>query len=480
VNNSSLDFLFNPRSIAIVGASNNDQGINMGRDFVKAFIDAGFRGSLYPINPAGGEVLGLKIYTNIREIPGPVDFVISAIPARFVLQLLDDCIAKRVKAIHLFTAGFAETEGETGKQLQSQILAIAQAHGIRLIGPNCMGLYCPKTGISFARDLPNQDGFSRIAGQFSFISQSGGNSIYCIRNANTAGINFSKVVSYGNAIDIDEVDLLEYLSNDNDTTIIGAYIEGVKDGRRLMKTLKNITRTKPVIILKVGETEEGTRAAASHTGALAGSKVLWPYLFKQTGVIQADSIDEIVDIAKLFLNIKVPKGRNTVIFGTGGGATVKAADDCTIYGLKLPAISKELRMELTRIYGAEAGNIFKNPLDLMPILSVDKLVQTLKMIADEDITDLLILQVAFDTWSLIEKSYAIKLYIDATIKLKSMIDKPVISVFHYVAADESDSLARSHRAILTEAGIPIFSSIQRAAQALDKFIQYNERFVPCH
>jgi len=169
-----------------------------------------------------------------------------------------------------------------------------------------------------------------------------------------------------------------------------------------------------------------------------------------------------------------------VIFGTGGGATVKAADDCIISGLKLPAIPKELRMELTRIYGAEAGNIFKNPLDLMPVLPVDKLVQTLKMIADRDITDLLILQVAFDTWSLIEKSYAIKLYIDATITLKSLIDKPVITVFHYVAADESDRLARSYRALLTEAGIPIFSSIQRAAKAMDKFIRYNERFISCH
>jgi len=452
----------------------------MGRDFVKALIDAGFQGILYPINPGGGEVLGLKIYTNIREITGPVDYVISAIPAKHVLQLLADCIAKRVKAIHLFTAGFGEIEGETGRQLQSQILAIAKANGIRLIGPNCMGLYSPKTGLSFARDLPNQGGFSKTAGQLSFISQSGGNSIYCIRNANATGIYFSKVVSYGNAIDIDETDLLEYLSNDNDTKIIAAYIEGVKDGRRLINALKNITCIKPTIILKAGGTEEGTRAAASHTGAVAGSKVLWHYLLKQTGAIQADSIDEIVDIATLFLKIKAPQGRNAMIFGTGGGATVKAADDCTISGLKLPAIPGELRIELARIFGSEAGNIFRNPLDLMPVLSDDELVQTLKMIADEDIVDMLILQVAFDTWSLMDKAYAIKLYINSTIRLKSLIDKPVIAVFHYVATDESDDLAKAHRAILAEAGIPVFPSIQRAAKALNKFIQYDEQFVSHH
>lgn len=452
----------------------------MGRDFVKAFIDAGFQGSIYPINPSGGEILGRKIYTNIREIPGLVDYVISAIPAKYALQLLSDSISKGVKAVHLFTAGFGEIEDETGKQLQSKILATAKVHGIRLIGPNCMGLYCPKTGLTFARDLPNQGGFSKIAGHVSFISQSGGNSIFCIRKANAAGIYFSKVVSYGNGIDIDETDLLEYLSNDKDTGIIAAYIEGVRDGRRLISLLKNVTRTKPVIILKVGGTEEGTRAAASHTGAIAGSKTLWPYLFKQTGAIQADTIDEIVDITALFLNIRVPKGRNAVIFGQGGGATVKAADDCTISGLKLPAIPIELRLKLANIFGAEAGNIFRNPLDLMPILSVEDLAQTLKIVADANTTDLLILQVAFDTWSLMDKSYAIKLCIQSAIRLKFLIDKPIVAVFHYLATDESDSLAKSQRAVLAEAGIPVFPSIQRAAKALDKFIQYNTRFIPYH
>ncbi|MDD4874733.1 MAG: CoA-binding protein, partial [Dehalococcoidales bacterium] len=202
MNRSDLDFLFKPGSIAIAGVSIEENGINMGRDFVQAFIDAGYKGKLYPINPRGGEVLGLKVYRNIMEIEGPVDYVISAVPSKYTEQLMTDCVSKHVRAVHLFTAGFGEIQDEAGKHLQEQILSIAKPNNIRLIGPNCMGIYCPKNGITYARELRNQPAFSRTAGHVSFISQSGGNSIYCIRKATAAGIYFSKVVSYGNAVDI--------------------------------------------------------------------------------------------------------------------------------------------------------------------------------------------------------------------------------------------------------------------------------------
>ena len=473
---SPLDFMFRPRAIAVAGVSDNESGINMGRDFIKALLNAGFPGALYPLNPSGGEILGLKIWKHVREIPGPIDYVISAVPARYARHLLNDCIEKGVKIVHFFTAGFGEIENEGGKRLQADIYKMAKEHGIRIIGPNCMGVYCPASGLSFARDLPNQPGFPTTSGEVGFISQSGGNAIYFVRKAANAGIYCSKVVSYGNAIDVNESDLLEYLAKDADTKIIAAYIEGVQDGRRFIRLLSETSETKPVIIFKAGDTEEGTRAAASHTGAMSGAKVLWPHLLKQTGAIQAGSIDEIVDLTLLFLTIKPPKGRNAVIFGTGGGATVKAADDCALSGLELPPIPADLRLRLRDIFGTEAGNIFTNPLDLMPILGTEELVDTIKMVVEGMGIDLLILQVAFDTWSLMDRAYSIHYYVDCTIRLKSFIDKPIVAVLHYVGSGEAEDLATCERARLLESGIPVFQSIERAARAVDRLIRYSQRF----
>lgn len=468
--------MFRPRSIAVAGVSDDESGINMGRDFVKALLNAGFPGSLYPLNPSGGEILGIKIWKHIKDIPEPIDYVISAVPAKYAKQLLNDCGEHGVKIVHFFTAGFGEIEDEGGKWLQADIYEMAKEHGIRIIGPNCMGVYCPASGLSFARDLPNQPGFPRTSGAVGFISQSGGNAIYFVRRVTNKGIYCSKVVSYGNAVDVNECDLLEYLANDADTKIIAAYIEGVQDGRRFFRLLRETSQSKPVIIFKAGDTEEGNRAAGSHTGAMSGAKALWPYLLRQTGAIQTGSVDEIVDLTMLFLTIKPPKGRKALIFGTGGGATVKAADDCAISGLELPPIPADLRLKLKNIFGAEAGNIFKNPLDLMPILGAEELIDTIKMVVEGMSIDLLILQVAFDTWSLIERELPIQYYVDCGIQLKSFMDKPIVAVFHYIGSSEAADLAKYECARLLKSGIPVFQSIERAARAMDRFIRYSQRF----
>jgi acyl-CoA synthetase (NDP forming) len=228
----ALEYLFNPGSIAIAGASNHAGGFSAGRIYMQVLADCGFKGKMYPVNPNGETVCGWKGYRNIKDIPGPVDYAISAIPARHAPQFISDCADKGVRAVHLFTAGFREIEDQEGGRLETAIARAAARSGMRLIGPNCMGLYCPASGLSFALNFPEK------SGPFGFLAQSGGNSTFCVWEATERGVNFSKAISYGNAVDLSETDFLEYLTADSRTEIIGAYIEGIKDGPHFLSVLR--------------------------------------------------------------------------------------------------------------------------------------------------------------------------------------------------------------------------------------------------
>ncbi|HEX74974.1 MAG TPA: hypothetical protein G4O12_00170 [Dehalococcoidia bacterium] len=467
-----LDYLFHPRSIAIAGVSGDSTKFSPGQGFMQSLIDTGFEGKIYPVNPKGGEVSGSKIYPSVRDIPDRVDYVISAIPAPYTPQLVADCAAKGVRAIHFFTSGFSEIEDEEGQQLESEVLRVARQSGIRIIGPNCMGLYCPKTGLSFAVNFPEQSGFPKQNGPVGLIAQSGGNSIYCIREATTRGIYFSKVISYGNASDLNETDFLEYFTCDPETQIIALYIEGLKGGSRFATVLRRAAKVKPVIIFKAGTTESGTRAAASHTSAIAGSNIIWESFLKQAGAIQVHSVEEIVDIALLFLRMSPPKGRNTAIIGSGGGASVQSADDCLNAGLTLPVLPAQIRRKLKEIYGTEAGHIFGNPVDTLA--RPEMLLNTSRIIADCDQIDLLIIHVAFDTWGVIDGKDVIKPSIESLINLNNTLSKPMAVVLHSYATDEAKRLASEVHVRLREAGFPVYPSISRAASAINKFIQYQQ------
>jgi acyl-CoA synthetase (NDP forming) len=297
--NADLDMVFNPKSVAVVGVPADSSRHSMARTYVRALVECKFNGPIYPVNPKGGEINGLKIYPNVKDVPDSVDYVISCIPATLAPQLARDCVAKGVKAIQFFTSGFGEEGTEEGKRLEAEICDIARQGGIRLIGPNCMGVYCPKSGLSYALD------YSTESGPVALICQSGGNAIYFVRHAAQRGVRFSKVVSFGNAVDVDESDLLEYLTNDTETKIIAAYIEGLKDGRRFSQVVRRAAAAKPVIIMKGGSTEAGARAVASHTGVLAGSARIWDGLLRQAGVIPASTLEELADIVVTLLYLPV-------------------------------------------------------------------------------------------------------------------------------------------------------------------------------
>jgi acyl-CoA synthetase (NDP forming) len=274
-----LDSLFHPRSIAVVGASDGYfNGVT--QVFLDTLIQFKYKGAIYPVNPKFEKVSGLKCYPSVRDIPDVVDYVISIVPASVTPKLVEDCSARGVKTIHLYTSGFAETDEAERGELQQELVAAARKGGVRLIGPNCMGLFVPSEGITYSPAFPMEPG------NVGFISQSGSYSLIIIRGAGARGIRFSKVVSYGNASDIDECDLLEYLASDPETKIIGAYIEGTRDGKRLHRVLAETSARKPVIVIKKGGTPAGSRGASSHTGALAGDDKVWDAILRQTGVIR--------------------------------------------------------------------------------------------------------------------------------------------------------------------------------------------------
>ncbi len=466
---ANLDFLFHPGTIAIAGVSERTDRFNPGLKFLEALLDFGFKGTVYPMNPAGGEIKGMKIYQSLREIPDRIDYVISSIPARFTPQLVADAAEKGVKAIHFFTSGFSEIENIEGKRLQAEIMAGAKAGGIRVIGPNCLGLHCPASGLTF------NPGFEPKSGPVAMISQSGGNAAHCVQEGNSRGIFFSKVISMGNGADLNESDFLEYLTQDKETEIITAYIEGVKDGPRFLKALKSASASKPVIMLKVGTSESGAEAAKSHTTAMAGSNRVWEGSLRQAGVIRADSIEEMMDITMAFQRLPAPGGNRTVIVGIGGGASVIMADEFANAGLALPMLSDALRKELIGLFPSEAGRIFKNPVDLNDFGSAELFMNAMKAIDRCEEADLLVLHVAFDHFGLIsvqEKELMIGAYLHLIGEFKKEIRKPMAVILHSFASDETRKLAFDAEKKLAAAGIAAFPSIQRAAAALSKFVSY--------
>jgi len=465
----SLDYLFHPKSIAVAGVSSDMTRMSQGRHFLESLIDAGFKGKLYPFSRETGEVFGLKIYPSIKDVPGTVDYVISAIPAQHIPQLIVDCASKGVKAIHMFTAGFSEIEDEEGGQLQSQITTLAQQAGVRIIGPNCMGLYCPKTRLAFHPDFPKE------SGTIGFISQSGGNSIYAVREAATKGIHFSKVISYGNAADLNETDFLEYLTHDPDTEVITAYFEGVKDGNRFLEALKQAAKIKPVIIYKGGNTESGTRAAVSHTGAIAGSDRVWASLLKQAGAIQVHSMEEMIDMLSLFRYMPPPRGKATAVIGIGGGNSVQAADVCTDAGLNIPLLPAEIRTSLKELYSSETGASFRNPVD-MYFVRLDLVKKTIRVVASCDQIDLLIIHINLGFNPKYEaKLNIIRPYIKSIIDSSKKLNKPMAIVLQPFGIAKWLPSTSEAEAALHEAGLPIYSSIAQAAKAIAKYIDYYSR-----
>ena len=317
------------------------------------------RDSLFLVNPKYEELHGRRCYASILDVEDGVDYVVIAVPASLVAQVLVECIEKGVKAAHVFTAGFSETGMEERKVLEAKVRNIAKGN-ISLIGPNCLGISCPKSGLAFVPDVLVREG------QVGVISQSGTFAEQFLSVGSLRNVKFSKVISYGNAIDLDCPDFLEYLTNDPETEVIAFYIEGTRNGKRLRAALTEAARVKPVVALKGGVTEHGRRAASSHTGSLAGSPEIWSSLFRQAGVIRVEDFDELLDTTLAASCVPLPAGKGTAIVTNSGGFSVLETDLCVKAGLEVPQFTQETIVELRKMVPV-AGTSINNPLDAWPI-----------------------------------------------------------------------------------------------------------------
>jgi len=464
-----LENIFNPRFIAIVGVS--PAPLNFASTvYLATLLRFQFPSPIYPVGAEGGEVSGLKIYRRILDIPGPVDLVIIAIPASAIPGVLEECIAKGVRAVHIFSSGFSESGEEEGIRLEQEIVARARRGGIRIIGPNCMGLYNPSARLSFGYNFPTD------SGPVAYLSQSGGNAFHLVRAAAARGLRFSKVASYGNAADVDESDLLEYFAADPQTHLIAAYIEGVKDGRHFIRVLTEAARAKPVIVFKGGATEVGIRAVASHTGALAGSNAIWEGLLKQAGAVRADSIDGAVDLLITFLFMPLPQGRRVALVGVGGGASVYGADQCARAGLLIPPLSREIVKRLGEIFGGP-GISLGNPVDTNVLdVSPEQFANVLKTVAESPDIDFIIAHIGVElgpfTWHKVD---VLEGKVARIVKAASSFHKPVAMALHTAISARSMQAVAEVQQRYFSSGIPIYNSVGAAARAIAKFLDHHQR-----
>lgn len=369
----SLQSFFAPKSVAIVGASR--QKGKVGYEILVNMISSGFEGKIWPVNRSTDSVEGLKCYPDLTSIGETPELAIVIVPAKFVLGVMEECAKIGTKAVIVITAGFKEI-GEEGKKLEDEMVRVARRSGIRIIGPNCLGVTvtASKLNASFGGDLPE-------VGGIGYLSQSGALLAAILDTAKANGIGFSSLFSIGNKADVDELDLIEALAEDANTTVIAGYLENIKDGNAFVHAAEQISHEKPILLMKSGGTAAGAKAASSHTGSLAGSEVAYEAMFTRAGVIRCDSITQQFDFAQAFANQPLPKGPSVVILTNAGGAGIMAADAIEREGLTFAKLNAETIETLKTKLPAAAN--FHNPVDVLGDALADRYEFALDVLLDD-------------------------------------------------------------------------------------------------
>jgi len=461
----SLDAVFAPNAIAVIGASTTPGKV--GYDIFANILTGGYKGTLYPVNPAAKSILSMRAYPTIGEIPDAVDLSIIVLPTGATLRAVEESVQKGVKAIVIVSAGFREV-GKKGLEVENEIVAICREAGVRVVGPNCLGVINPLPGVSmnasFSARMPSP-------GNISFISQSGALCSAVLDFAADRGFGFSKFISIGNKADVDEIDLLQYLHDDADTAVIMIYLEELRKGEAFVSMARQVTsgnRPTPVLVVKSGRTSAGAVAAASHTGALAGTEAVYDAIFKQSGIIRAESVNELFDFADAFaykqesplgkIRRKLPTGKRVAIVTNAGGPGILATDMTVSADLELARFSEETIENLAR-HLPSAANI-RNPVDIIGDASQDRYENALwTVIKDEGVDGALVILTPQSMTNALGTAEAI-------VRVARGTHKPIICCFMGVI-DVSPGVK-----YLQKHGYPVYQFPENAAKAMGALYRY--------
>jgi len=450
---TDLDPLFRPCSLAVIGIS---QDPTRGGRFIWGRVQTqGYQGKKYPISRSFTELEGVPCYRSVSDIDEPIDLAIAAVPSTAVESVLIDCAQKRIKFVVIHSAGFAES-GKEGRALQERVLMIARNGGMRLVGPNCMGILCPAVRLNTIVELEEADTKS---GSTAFCGQSGWVTENFIVGGSARGLRFSTVVSSGNQADLDVLDYVSYFGRDRSTRVICAYTEGIRRGRELLEVASKVGRTKPVIIWKSGFSQAGTRAALSHSGSIAGDREVWLGAARSKGIIVAEGFEEMVDLAVAFSAPPFPKSRKVGIIAEAGGGGISASDACERLGLEVKPFSSKLGGQLKgllREYLPPFSGT-SNPLDLVWLpfeAALTICTKCIEFIASEVDSVIFMSYLPFFIPDMRPR------YIESLCQLRDRLHLPIYIVPPY-AARAADDMKE-----FTIAGLPAFPSFERAARAI--------------
>ena len=447
-----FEHFFKPRGVAVVGASSTPGKV--GFDVMRNLINSRYPGRLYPVNTRYKELFGFPCYKDIDDIEGPLDLAVFMIPPKFIPDVLEKFGRRGGDAAIVISAGFKEV-GPEGARMEKAMLEVAQKHGIRILGPNCLGVIdtAARLNASFAAGMPAE-------GNIGFISQSGALGTAILDWSFANGVGFSRFVSLGNKADIDEVDMLEALGRDKATDVIIGYIEGTSRGRRFMETLLKITKKKPVVLIKSGTSEAGARAASSHTGSIAGSETAFEAAFRQAGIMRARTVEELFDYAVAFANQPLPKGNGIAVLTNAGGPGIMAADAVGNTGVRMARLQSDIIKRLKEKLPPAAA--FNNPVDVIGDASAQRYADALNILLDDPGVHGVAVILTPQGMTQIEETAKAMAY-------ASMVnDKPIFGAFM------GEENVRSGLSLLQKSHIPAYSFPERAVRVFARMSEYAE------